>query len=116
MKSRITPNPRRQLPERRHENRRSRSPTPVASVFKRLKRNRPPSPRPKPRKEGGVFNRLGGKERSASARFDSRHKSSYEREIKVQQRKHHHRGTSSRETGGYSESEDSEGGHWKSKS
>ncbi|GJZ34906.1 reverse transcriptase domain-containing protein [Tanacetum coccineum] len=69
-------------PKRRHENRRSRSPTPVASVFKRLKQNRPPSPRPRPWKEGGVFNR----------------------------------GTSSRETGGYSESEDSEGGHWKSKS
>ncbi|GJT54659.1 hypothetical protein Tco_0989713 [Tanacetum coccineum] len=74
-------------PKRRHGNRRSRSPSPVASVFKRLKQNRPPSPRPKPRKEGGVFNR-----------------------------KHHHRGTSSWETGGHSESEDSEGGHWKSKS
>ncbi|GJS77935.1 hypothetical protein Tco_0727816 [Tanacetum coccineum] len=46
-------------PKRRHENRRSRSPTPVASVFKRLKQNRPPSPRPRPRKEGGVFNRDG---------------------------------------------------------
>ncbi|GJS62225.1 reverse transcriptase domain-containing protein [Tanacetum coccineum] len=67
-------------PKRRHENRRSRSPTLVASVFKRLKQNRPPSPRPRQRKEGG--NR--GKERSAS--------------------------------GGYSESEDSEGGHWKSRS
>ncbi|GJU96822.1 reverse transcriptase domain-containing protein [Tanacetum coccineum] len=103
-------------PKRRHENRRSRSPTPVASVFKRLKRNRPPSPRPRPRKEGGVFNRLGGKERSASARSDGRHQSSHEKEIEVQPREHHHRGTSSRETGGYSESEDSEGGHWKSKS
>ncbi|GJS14551.1 hypothetical protein Tco_0409023 [Tanacetum coccineum] len=58
-------------PKRRHENRRSRSMTPVASVFKRLKRNRPPSPRPGPRKEGGVFNRLGGKERSATARSDA---------------------------------------------
>ncbi|GJV45233.1 reverse transcriptase domain-containing protein [Tanacetum coccineum] len=69
-------------PKRRHENRRSRSPTPVASVFKKLKQNRPPSPRPRPRKECGVFNR----------------------------------GTSSWETSRYSESEDSEGGHWKSKS
>ncbi|GJT53529.1 reverse transcriptase domain-containing protein [Tanacetum coccineum] len=103
-------------PKRRHENKRSRSPTPVASVFKRLKQNRPPSPRPRPRKEGGVFNRLGGKERSASARSDSRHQVSHEKETEVQPRKHHHRGTSSRETGGYSESEDSEGGHWKSKS
>ncbi|GJZ02532.1 reverse transcriptase domain-containing protein [Tanacetum coccineum] len=30
--------------------------------------------------------------------------------------KHHHEGTLSRRTSGYSESEDSEGGHWKSKS
>ncbi|GJS03749.1 reverse transcriptase domain-containing protein [Tanacetum coccineum] len=99
-------------PKRRHGNRRSRSPSPVASVFKRLKQNRPPSPRPRPRKEGGVFNRLGGKERSASARSDSRHQGSHEKETEVQPRKHHHRGTSSRETGGHSESEDSEGGHW----
>ncbi|GJX16672.1 reverse transcriptase domain-containing protein [Tanacetum coccineum] len=103
-------------PKRRHENRRSRSPTPVASVIKRLKQNRPPSPRPKLRKEGGVFNRLGGKERSASARSDGRHQSSHEKEIEVQPREHHHMGTSSWETGRYSENEDSEGGHWKSKS
>ncbi|GJX69866.1 reverse transcriptase domain-containing protein [Tanacetum coccineum] len=103
-------------PKRRHGNRRSRSPSPVASVFKRLKQNIPPSPRPRPRKEGGVFNRLGGKERSASACSDSRHQGSHEKETEVQPRKHHHRGTSSRETGGHSESEDSEGGHWKSKS
>ncbi|GJS18833.1 hypothetical protein Tco_0413305 [Tanacetum coccineum] len=102
-------------PKMRHENRRPRSPKSVASVFKRLKRNRPPSPRPRPRKEGGVFNKLGGKERSASARSDGR-QSSHEKEIEVQPREHHHRGTSSRETGGYSESEDSRGGHWKSKS
>ncbi|GKE95747.1 hypothetical protein Tco_1580602 [Tanacetum coccineum] len=41
---------------------------------------------------------------------------SHEKETEVQPRKHHHRGTSSRETGRHSESEDSEGGHWKSKS
>ncbi|GJT42589.1 hypothetical protein Tco_0951304 [Tanacetum coccineum] len=35
---------------------------------------------PGPRKEGGVFNRLGGKERSASARSDSRHQGSHEKE------------------------------------
>ncbi|GJU15521.1 hypothetical protein Tco_1143487 [Tanacetum coccineum] len=79
-------------------------------------RELPPSPRPRPRKEGGLFNRLGGKERSASARSDNRHQVSHEKETEVQPRKHHHRGTSSRETGGHSESEDSEGGHWKSKS
>ncbi|GJZ44218.1 hypothetical protein Tco_0591473 [Tanacetum coccineum] len=34
----------------------------------------------------------------------------------VPAKKHHHEGTSSRRTSGYSESEDSKGGHWKSKS
>ncbi|GJZ23929.1 ribonuclease H-like domain-containing protein [Tanacetum coccineum] len=60
-------------------------------------------------------NRLGGKERSASARSDGRHQSSHEKEIEVQPREHH-RGMLSQETGGYSESGDSEGGYWKSKS
>ncbi|GJR00632.1 reverse transcriptase domain-containing protein [Tanacetum coccineum] len=39
-------------PRRRHGNRHYRSPSPTASVFKRLIRNRPPSPRLRPRKEG----------------------------------------------------------------
>ncbi|GJY02676.1 reverse transcriptase domain-containing protein [Tanacetum coccineum] len=103
-------------PKRRHGNRHSRSPSPVASVFKRLKQNRPPSPSSMPRKEGGVFNRLGGKERIAPASSDSRHQGSYEKETEVQPRRHHHRDTSSRGTSGHSESEDSKGGHWKSKS
>ncbi|GKC49675.1 hypothetical protein Tco_1072420 [Tanacetum coccineum] len=42
--------------------------------------------------------------------------SSQAKGTEVQARKHHHRGTSSQETSRYSESEDSEGGHWKSKS
>ncbi|GJT41458.1 reverse transcriptase domain-containing protein [Tanacetum coccineum] len=75
-------------PRRRHGGRYSRSPSPYASVFKRLKKYRSPSPRLRPRKEGGVFNRLGRKEPATSACPDSR------------QRK----------------SKDSEGGHWKSKS
>ncbi|GJX42815.1 reverse transcriptase domain-containing protein [Tanacetum coccineum] len=58
---------------------------------------------------------LGGKEQSASARSDSRH-SSHAKGTEVQPRKHHHRGTSPRGNNRYSESEDSEGGHWKSKS
>ncbi|GJU14778.1 reverse transcriptase domain-containing protein [Tanacetum coccineum] len=69
--------------KRRHENRRLTMPDTFASVFKRLKRNRPPSLRPRPRKEGGVFNRLGGKERSASARSDDCHQSSHEKEIEA---------------------------------
>ncbi|GKE14953.1 hypothetical protein Tco_1422530, partial [Tanacetum coccineum] len=64
-------------PRRRHGNKHSRSPSPIASVFRRLRRNKPPSPGPMPQKEGGVFNRLGGKEQSASARSDSRHQSSH---------------------------------------
>ncbi|GJU83015.1 reverse transcriptase domain-containing protein [Tanacetum coccineum] len=46
-------------PRRKHGSKHSRSPSPIASVFRILRRNRPPSPGPKPRKEGGVFNRLG---------------------------------------------------------
>ncbi|GJZ34416.1 reverse transcriptase domain-containing protein [Tanacetum coccineum] len=45
-----------------------------------------------------------------------RRESSQAKGTEVPARKHHHEGTSSRRTSGYSESEDSEGGHWKSKS
>ncbi|GKA96656.1 reverse transcriptase domain-containing protein [Tanacetum coccineum] len=103
-------------PRRRHGSKHSQSPSPISSVFRRLRRNKPPSPGPRPRKEGGVFNRLGGKEQSASARSDSRHQSSHAKGTEVQPRKHHHRGTSPRGNNRYSKSEDSEGGHWKSKS
>ncbi|GJZ59586.1 hypothetical protein Tco_0615402 [Tanacetum coccineum] len=51
----------------------------------------------KERRESTVFKRLGGRGRSTSAHSDSRQESS-------------------RYTENYSESEDSEGGHWKSKS
>ncbi|GJT40415.1 hypothetical protein Tco_0940280 [Tanacetum coccineum] len=103
-------------PRRRHGNKHSRSPSPIASVFRRLRRNKPPSPEPRPQKEGGVFNRLGEKEQSASACSDSCHQSSHVKGTEVQPRKHHHRGTSPRGNSRYSESEDSKGGHWKSKS
>ncbi|GKA59190.1 reverse transcriptase domain-containing protein [Tanacetum coccineum] len=103
-------------PRRRHGRKHSRSPSPVASVFRRLKQNRSPSPRLRPRKEGGVFNRLGRKEPGAYTRSDSHRQSSQAKGTEVPARKHHHEGTSSRRTSGYSESEDSEGGHWKSKS
>ncbi|GKB49474.1 hypothetical protein Tco_0900227 [Tanacetum coccineum] len=59
-------------PKRRRRDRYSRSPSPHASVFKRLKRNRSPSLWPRSRKEGGVFNRLGRKEPATSARPDRR--------------------------------------------
>ncbi|GJT06487.1 hypothetical protein Tco_0840949 [Tanacetum coccineum] len=70
-------------PRRRHRSKHSRSPSPIASVFRRLI---PPSPRSRPQKEGGVFNRLGGKEQSASARADSRHQSSQAKGTEIQSR------------------------------
>ncbi|GJV31330.1 reverse transcriptase domain-containing protein [Tanacetum coccineum] len=81
--------------------RRSRSPRHSPSVFTRLRRERSRSPRhdhkSKARRESTVFKRLGSRGRSASAHSDSRQESS-------------------RYTKNHSESEDSEGGHWKSKS
>ncbi|GJQ89265.1 reverse transcriptase domain-containing protein [Tanacetum coccineum] len=103
-------------PRRRYGRKHSRSPSRVASVFRRLKQNRSPSPRLWPRKEGGVFDRLGRKEPGAYTRSDSHRQSSQAKGTEVPARKHHHEGTSSRRTSGYSESEDSERGHWKSKS
>ncbi|GJZ73758.1 hypothetical protein Tco_0637904 [Tanacetum coccineum] len=68
------------------------------------------------RKRRVVYSIGWGKEQSASAHSDSRHQSSQAKGTEVQPRKHHHRGTSPRGNNRYSESEDSEGGHWKSKS
>ncbi|GKA81537.1 reverse transcriptase domain-containing protein [Tanacetum coccineum] len=94
----------------------SRSPSPHASVFKRLKKDRSLSPRPRPRKEGGVFNRLGRKEPTTSARSDSRRRSPQAKRTEVETRRRQQKQTPSRATSQYSESEDSEGGHWKSRS
>ncbi|GJV56775.1 hypothetical protein Tco_1457780, partial [Tanacetum coccineum] len=84
---------------RRH--RHSHSPRQSSSVFKRLKRERSSSPRhdhkSKTRRESIVFKRLGNRGWSMSTYSDSRQESS-------------------RYTENRFESEDSEGGHWKSKS
>ncbi|GKB46203.1 hypothetical protein Tco_0896956 [Tanacetum coccineum] len=81
--------------------RRSHSPRHNPSVFTRLRRERSRSSRhefkDKARREGTVFKRLGSRGRSTSVYSDNRQESS-------------------RYTNGHSESEDSEGGHWKSKS
>ncbi|GJZ15342.1 hypothetical protein Tco_0551019 [Tanacetum coccineum] len=81
--------------------RRSRSPRHSPSVFTRLRRERSRSPRhdhkSKARRESTVFKRLGSRGRNASAHSDSHQESSRYME-------------------NHSESEDSEGGHWKSKS
>ncbi|GJZ21078.1 hypothetical protein Tco_0558117 [Tanacetum coccineum] len=102
-------------PRRRHGDRYSRSPSPHTSVFKRLKKDRSPSPRPQPRRDGGVFNRLGRKEPATSARSGSHRRSPQAKRTEVEPRRHQQKGTLSRTTSRYSESEDSEGGHWKSK-
>ncbi|GJX42072.1 hypothetical protein Tco_0257062 [Tanacetum coccineum] len=67
--------------------------------------------------EEGVFNRLGRKEPATSARFDSRQRSpSQAKRTEVEARRRQQKGTAFRTTSQYSESEDSKGGHWKSKS
>ncbi|GKB03779.1 reverse transcriptase domain-containing protein [Tanacetum coccineum] len=86
--------------KKRHRSRRSCSPRPSPSVFSRIRRERSRSPRKKSReKEGGVFKRLGNREKSVSTRSDSHNQCSY-----------------SRYTEAFLESEDSGGGHWKSRS
>ncbi|GKC89863.1 hypothetical protein Tco_1150512, partial [Tanacetum coccineum] len=106
----------RTKPRRRHGDRHSQSPSPHASVFKRLKKDRSFSPRPRPWKEGGMFNRFGSKEPATSACSGSRRRSPQAKRTEVQPRRHQQKGTPPRTTGRYSESEDSEGDHWKSKS
>ncbi|GKB10000.1 hypothetical protein Tco_0843923 [Tanacetum coccineum] len=120
MKSPTTPNPKRQLPGQSREEGMGTS-TPEA-------RHQSPVSSEDSNKtdllhsavavgwEGGVFNRLGRKEPGAYTRSDSHYQSSQAKGTEVPARKHHHEGTSSQRTSGYSESEDSEGGHWKSKS
>ncbi|GJX54901.1 reverse transcriptase domain-containing protein [Tanacetum coccineum] len=67
-------------------------------------------------REGGVFNRLGRKEPTTSARSDSRRRSPQAKRTEVETRRRQQKQTPSRATSQYSESEDSEGGHWKSRS
>ncbi|GJX47693.1 reverse transcriptase domain-containing protein [Tanacetum coccineum] len=120
MKSRITLNPRRQPPEQSQEGgmevstSKARHQLPVSSEDSDETDLLHPGP--------GLGRRVvysigwGGEEQSASAHSDSHHQSSQAKGTEVQPRKHHHRGTSPRGNSRYSESEDSEGGHWKSKS
>nr|GEY20071.1 hypothetical protein [Tanacetum cinerariifolium] len=85
------------------------------SVFFRLRRDRSEPPRHRPvgneGKDGGVFNRLGGKEKSVFAYSESRYQSSRSRKIELIPKKRYNEGTSSRRTEPLSESEDSGGGH-----
>nr|GEW82154.1 reverse transcriptase domain-containing protein [Tanacetum cinerariifolium] len=84
--------------EKSHRSRRSRDPRPSPSVFSRTRRERSRSPRQRS-KEGGVIKRLRSRGKSVSARSDSYNQHSH-----------------SRYTEALSESEDSRGGHWKSRS
>ncbi|GKC37243.1 reverse transcriptase domain-containing protein [Tanacetum coccineum] len=84
--------------EGRHISRRSHSPRTSPSVFSRLRRNRLRSSRSR-EKEGGVFKRLGSRGKSVSAHSDNHNQHSY-----------------SRYTEALSDSKDSGGGHWKSRS
>ncbi|GKC67603.1 hypothetical protein Tco_1100201 [Tanacetum coccineum] len=113
MKSRITPNPRRQLPK---QSQKGGMEIGAPEARHRLPVSSKDSNKTDLLHLGPGRGRKVEKERSASARSGGRHQSSHEKEIKVQPMEQHHRGTSSWETGGYSESKDSEGGHWKSKS
>ncbi|GKE17830.1 hypothetical protein Tco_1425407 [Tanacetum coccineum] len=69
----------------------------------------------RPRKKGGVFNSW-KKGTITSARSDSRRRSPQAKRTEVETRRRQQKRTPSRATSQYSESEDSEGGHWKSKS
>ncbi|GJW19423.1 reverse transcriptase domain-containing protein [Tanacetum coccineum] len=82
--------------EKSHRSRRTHSSR--TSVFSRIRRERSRSPRQRS-KEGGVFKRLGSKGKSLSARSDSYSRNSHSKYAEA-----------------LSESEDSEGGHWKSRS
>ncbi|GKA25796.1 reverse transcriptase domain-containing protein [Tanacetum coccineum] len=86
--------------EKRHRSRRSRSPKPSPNVFSRIRRDQSILSNQNSReKEGGVFKRLGSRGRNVFARSDIHNQCSY-----------------SRYTEALSKSEDSRGGHWKSRS
>ncbi|GJQ95835.1 reverse transcriptase domain-containing protein [Tanacetum coccineum] len=84
----------------------------------RIRRDRSESPRhrPKGRRDGGVFKRLGGKGKSVSAHSKSRYHSYHSRRMDPAPKRIYHERTSSRDTEAFSESEDSRGRHWKSRS
>nr|GEV69643.1 reverse transcriptase domain-containing protein [Tanacetum cinerariifolium] len=93
-----------------HSRSMSKSPEPT-SVFSRIRRGRSKSARrmlnDKGRKEGGVFNRLGGKGKNVFTRSESRYQSSHSGRNESVPRKRHHE--CSRRTETLSESEDSRG-------
>ncbi|GKA88256.1 hypothetical protein Tco_0810020 [Tanacetum coccineum] len=90
------------------------------SVFSRIRHDRLESLRHRPggkgRRYGGVFNRLGNKGKGVSAHSGCRYQSYRSERTKSIPRKRHHERTYPQRIKMLSESEDSRGGHWKSKS
>ncbi|GKE82820.1 hypothetical protein Tco_1552820, partial [Tanacetum coccineum] len=99
---------RRKLRSRRSRSM-SGSPERNPSVFSRIRRDRSESPRHRPegRRDGGVFNILGGKGKSVYAHSKSRYHSYHSRRTNPTPKKCYHKGTSSQDTEAFSESEDS---------
>ncbi|GKB96950.1 reverse transcriptase domain-containing protein, partial [Tanacetum coccineum] len=90
------------------------------SVFSRKRRDRLESPKHRPegkgRRNDGVFNRLGDKGQSVSAHSESRYQIYRSKRTESIPRKRDNERSYSQRTEILSESEDSGGGHWKSKS
>ncbi|GJR02469.1 hypothetical protein Tco_0525453 [Tanacetum coccineum] len=111
----ITPNIRRQYRKgRRSERSRSMSGSPEhTNVFSRIKQGRSRSPKhrleDKGRRNGGVFDRLGGKERNVFVCSERCYQSSRSERTNSISRKHHQEYP--RKSSELSKSEDSGGGH-----
>ncbi|GJV50865.1 hypothetical protein Tco_1446606 [Tanacetum coccineum] len=77
----------------------------------RIRRGRSESPshRPKGRKDGGVFNRLGDKGKSVPAHSKNRYHSHHSRRMDPATKRRYHEGTSSRDTEAFFESKESKG-------
>nr|GEV81993.1 reverse transcriptase domain-containing protein [Tanacetum cinerariifolium] len=92
----------------------------VQERLSRIRSDRSESPRHRPgekgRRDGGVFNRLGDKGKSVSAHSKIHTQNYRSKRTESIPKERHHEKTCSRRTKILSESEDSEGRHWKSKS
>nr|GEW52884.1 reverse transcriptase domain-containing protein [Tanacetum cinerariifolium] len=107
---------RRKLRSRRFRSM-SESPERNPSVSRIIRdRSKFPRHRPKGRRDGGVFNRLGDKGKCVCVHLESRSHGYHSRRTDPALKKRYHEGTSLRDMKAFSESEDSKGGHWKSRS
>ncbi|GJX79517.1 hypothetical protein Tco_0327666 [Tanacetum coccineum] len=83
----------------------SGSPERNPSVFSRIRRDRSESPRHRPegRRDGGVFNRIGGKGKSMSVHSEIRYHSYHSRRMDPAPKRRYHKGTSSQDMKAFSE-------------